>query len=214
MDVDKELRAHTGRETASSRVLATLLFTDLAGSTRQAVQVGDRRWRQLLDRHHATVRELLDTYGGHEVDCAGDGFFATFDIASAGVACGLQLVRDVQRLGLRLRVGLHTGECERFDGKVGGIAVHAAARVVRCAEAGEVFVTETVRGVVAGSSLRFADRGDHELKGFEGMWRLYAAVPWVESAGGANARSVHRARGPRRPAPTRHEERVGPRRAP
>jgi class 3 adenylate cyclase len=213
MDVEKQLRALSGRETASSRVLVTLLFTDLAGSTRKALEAGDRRWRHLLERHHATVRELLDAYGGREVDCAGDGFFATFEVASAGVACGLQVARDVERLGLQLRVGLHTGECERFDGKVSGIAVHAAARVVRCADAGEVLVTETVKGVVAGSTLRFDDRGDHELKGFAGAWRLYAAVPW-DHAEDAGMTRVHRARSSRRPAAARHGRSVGSRRAP
>jgi class 3 adenylate cyclase len=214
MDVDRQLRGLSGRETASSRVLVTLLFTDLAGSTRHAVELGDRRWRDLLERHHETVRDLLGAYGGHEVDCAGDGFFASFEIASAGVACGLQLARDVRRLGLRLRVGLHTGECERFDGKVSGVAVHTAARVVRCADAGEVFVTETVKGVVTGSALRFEDRGDHELKGLTGTWRLYAAAPWPEAASTTRTRSLHRASGPRPDASRHTPSNLGSRRAP
>jgi len=214
MDVEKELRARNARESVSSRLLVTLLFTDLAGSTRQALEVGDKRWRHLLERHHATVRELLDSYGGREVDCAGDGFFATFEVASAGVACGLQLVREVERLGLRVRVGLHTGECERFDGKVSGVAVHAAARVVRCAPAGEVFVTETVRGVVAGSPLRFDDRGAHELKGFAEPWRLYAAVPKTDPAEETRDRVAHLARSPRGPGAGRRERKAAPRRAP
>jgi class 3 adenylate cyclase len=176
MDLQERLTSLGSRETGRSRVLVTLLFTDLIGSTERAVALGDRRWQGLLERHHGTVRALLDRFGGREVDTAGDGFLATFSTASHAVGCGFELTWSLSWLGLDARVGVHTGECDRFGPKYSGVAVHVAARVVRLAEPREVLVTETVKGVVAGAGLRFAERGSHSLKGLPGVWPLYAAV--------------------------------------
>ena len=176
MDLQERLISLGNRETDGSRVLVTLFFTDLVGSTERAVALGDRRWQGLLERHHGTVRALLERFGGSEVDSAGDGFLATFSTASRAVGCGVELTRSLAWLGLDARVGVHTGECDRFGPKYSGVAVHVAARVVRLAEPREVLVTETVKGVVAGAGLRFAERGSHSLKGLPGVWPLYAAV--------------------------------------
>jgi class 3 adenylate cyclase len=161
---------------AQVRVLVTLLFTDLVGSTRLAATLGDRRWTLLLKAHHARVRDLLDRWGGREVDDAGDGFFATFDAATPAVRCASSISGSLAELGLKARAGLHTGECVRDDSRVRGVAVHAGARVVRHAGPGEVLVTRTVRDVVAGSDLEFEDRGSHELRGLPGQWQLYAVL--------------------------------------
>ena len=156
------------------RVLATVLFTDIVGSTERASQVGDRAWRHLLDRHHAVVRRRLTQFRGDEIDTTGDGFFASFDGPGRAIECARTLVSDVRALGLELRIGLHTGECERHDGKLTGIAVPVGARVADAAQPGEVLVSSTVKDLVAGSGLEFDDRGVHELKGVPGEWRLYA----------------------------------------
>lgn len=155
------------------RVLATVLFTDIVGATGLAERLGDRGWADLLSRHHALVRQELARFRGREVDDAGDGFFATFDGPARGVRCGLAVRDAVKALGLEVRVGLHTGECEQVGRKVGGIAVHIAARVMALAGPGEVLVSRTVRDLVAGSSLRFEERGAHRLKGIEGEWALF-----------------------------------------
>lgn len=175
MDHEERYRiANSG--VAQLRVLVTLLFTDLVGSTRLAATLGDRRWTLLLKAHHARVRDLLDRWGGIEVDDAGDGFFATFDAATPAVRCASAISASLAELGLKARAGLHTGECVRDDGRVRGVAVHAGARVVRHAGPGEVLVTRTVRDVVAGSDLEFEDRGAHELRGLPGQWQLYAVL--------------------------------------
>jgi class 3 adenylate cyclase len=158
------------------RVLATVLFTDIVGSTEKMSELGDAGWRELLERHHALVRGQLARGRGREVDTAGDGFFAAFDGPARAVRCAKAIVEDVRELGIDVRSGLHTGECELVDGKVTGIAVHTGARVAAHAGAGEVLVSSTVRDLVAGSGLEFEDRGVHELKGIPGEWRLYAAV--------------------------------------
>jgi class 3 adenylate cyclase len=163
------------REVATpDRMLATVLFTDLVGSTEQAVELGDRRWRDLLEQHHAAVRRELVRFDGREVDTAGDGFFATFDGPARGIRCARAIVDSVRPLGLDVRAGLHTGEVELADGKVAGIAVNIGARVAGTAGGGEVLVSGTVRDLVAGSGLEFDDRGTAELKGVPGEWRLYA----------------------------------------
>jgi pimeloyl-ACP methyl ester carboxylesterase len=166
----------TGRREAASpdRMLATVLFTDLAGSTDQAAQLGDRRWRDLLEQHHASVRRELVRFDGLEVDTAGDGFFATFDGPARAIRCAQSIVEAVRPLGLEVRAGLHTGEVERVDGKVAGIAVNIGARVAAQADVGEVLVSGTVKDLVAGSGLEFEDRGVASLKGIPGEWRLFA----------------------------------------
>jgi class 3 adenylate cyclase len=159
----------------ADRVLATVLFTDVVGSTQRATELGDRRWRELLEQHHAIVRRQLERSRGREVDTAGDGFFATFDGPARAIRCACTIRDAVRALELEIRAGLHTGECELVQDKVGGIAVHTGARVASAAGAGEVLVSSTVRDLVAGSGIDFEDRGEHELKGV-GSWRLYSVV--------------------------------------
>jgi class 3 adenylate cyclase/pimeloyl-ACP methyl ester carboxylesterase len=163
-------------ERRPERVLATVLFTDIVGSTERMSELGDAGWRELLERHHAVVRGQLARGRGREVDTAGDGFFAAFDGPARAVRCAKAIVDGVRELGIDVRSGLHTGECELVDGKVTGIAVHTGARVAAHAGPGEVLVSSTVKDLVAGSGLEFEDRGVHELKGIPGEWRLYAAV--------------------------------------
>jgi class 3 adenylate cyclase len=139
-------------------------------------KLGDAGWRELLERHHALIRRELSRARGQEVDTAGDGFFAAFDGPARAVRCAKSIVGSVRDLGIDVRSGLHTGECELVDGKVSGIAVHTGARVAAHAGPGEVLVSSTVKDLVAGSGLEFEDRGVHELKGIPGEWRLYAAV--------------------------------------
>jgi class 3 adenylate cyclase/alpha-beta hydrolase superfamily lysophospholipase len=158
------------------RQLATLLFTDIVGSTAHMARLGDAGWRQLIERHHELVRGELARARGREVDTAGDGFFAAFDGPARAVRCAQAIAHDVHELGIDVRSGLHTGECELVDGKVTGIAVNTGARVAAHAGPGEVLVSSTVKDLVAGSGLEFEDRGVHELKGIPGEWRLYAAV--------------------------------------
>jgi class 3 adenylate cyclase len=157
------------------RVLATVLFTDIVGSTERAVELGDRRWQELLESYYALVRHELARFRGREINTAGDGFFATFDGPARAIRCARAISDAVKRLGISVRAGLHTGECEVVDGKVGGIAVHIGARVAATAGAGDVLVSSTVKDLVAGSGIRFADRGVHALKGVPGQWHLFAA---------------------------------------
>ncbi len=156
------------------RVLATVMFTDIVGATERAAALGDRRWRDLLDSHHALVRRELARFRGHEVDTAGDGFLASFDGPARAIRCACAISDGAPQLGIEIRAGLHTGECELIGDKVGGIAVHIGARVAASAAPGEVLVSSTVRDLVAGSGLRFSDRGVHTLKGVPGEWRLFA----------------------------------------
>ena len=157
----------------SDRVLATVLFTDIVGSTQRAVELGDRRWAELLGDHHAVVRRELERYRGQEVDTAGDGFFATFDGPARAVRCALAVRDAVRTLDLEVRAGLHTGELELAGDGVRGLAVHIGQRVLAQADAGEVLVSSTVKDLVAGSGLAFADRGVHTLKGVPEQWRLF-----------------------------------------
>jgi pimeloyl-ACP methyl ester carboxylesterase len=161
-------------EAEPDRVLATVLFTDIVGSSARAVKLGDRAWRELLERHHELVRRQLVRFRGREVDTAGDGFFASFDGPARAIRCACSIVESMPELGLQVRAGLHTGECELMDGKVAGVAVHTGARVASHAQPGEVLVSSTVKDLVAGSGLAFEDRGAHDLKGIPGEWRLYA----------------------------------------
>jgi class 3 adenylate cyclase len=158
------------------RVLATVLFTDIVGSTERASELGDRRWRELLEQHHTVVRRQLERYQGREVDTAGDGFLATFDGPARAIRCARAIAGALRELGLDVRAGLHTGECELLGGKVAGVAVHTGARVAARAGPGEVLVSQTVKDLVAGSGIEFEERGTHELKGVPGEWRLYAVA--------------------------------------
>jgi class 3 adenylate cyclase len=157
------------------RVLATILFVDIVGSTELATDLGDRAWRDLLERHHAVIGRELTRFRGHQVDAAGDGILATFDGPARGVRCALAIRDAVRQQGLQVRAGLHTGECERIGDKVAGIAVHIGARVSALAGPGEVLVSSTVKDLVAGSGLRFLERGTQVLKGVAGEWQLFAA---------------------------------------
>lgn len=158
------------------RVLATILFTDLVGSTERAVEVGDRRWVELIEGHHTVVRSALERFRGRELDVAGDGFFAAFDGPARAVRCATAIRDGLGRIGLGVRAGVHTGECEQVDGKLAGVAVVIGARISAAASEGEVLVSATVRDLVAGSGLEFAARGERELKGIPGSWPLYAVV--------------------------------------
>jgi class 3 adenylate cyclase len=158
------------------RVLATVLFTDVVGSTERAAALGDRQWRTLLEQHHAAVRRELDRFRGREVHTAGDGFLATFDGPARAVRCATAISQAVQPLGLEVRAGVHTGEIEIMDDDVGGIAVHIGARVASLAGPGEVLVSSTVKDLVAGAGLTFEARGTHVLKGVPDEWRIFAVV--------------------------------------
>ena len=160
----------------TDRVLATVLFTDIVGSTEQAASLGDRRWRELLEQHHTMVRRELNRFRGREVDTAGDGFMAAFDGPARAIRCAVAIIKAVRPLGLEIRAGIHTGECEQIGEKLGGIAVHIAARVATAAPPGGVLVSQTVKDLVAGSGILFEDRGTHQLKGVPDPWRLFAAT--------------------------------------
>jgi class 3 adenylate cyclase len=164
----------TARE--SERVLATVLFTDVVGSTEQAARLGDRRWKELLATHDALVRTELDRFRGRVVKSTGDGVLATFDGPGRAIRCTCAIRDSLESLGVNVRAGLHTGEIELLGEDVAGMAVHIAARVAATAGAGEVFVSSTVRDLVAGSGIEFDDRGEHGLKGVPSAWRLYAVA--------------------------------------
>ena len=168
------------RETGPDRVLATILFTDLVEATARASELGDRRWRELVEKHHRLIRTQLGYFRGREMDTAGDGFFATFDGPARAIRCACAIRDSVRELGLEIRAGLHTGECELMDDKVGGIAVHIGARVASVAQPGEVLVSRTVRDLIAGSGIGLDDRGQHTLKGVAGEWQLYAVTTATE----------------------------------
>jgi class 3 adenylate cyclase len=161
-------------EVEPDRVLATVLFTDIVGSTAKAAELGDARWRETLEAHHALIRRQLSRFRGKELDTAGDGFFASFDGPARAIRCACSISEGVGELGLEVRAGLHTGECEVMNEKVGGIAVHIGARVAAEARPGEVVVSGTVKDLVAGSGIGFHERGTVELKGVPGEWRLFA----------------------------------------
>jgi class 3 adenylate cyclase len=168
------------RRRARERVLATVLFTDIVGSVTRAWELGDHAWCDLLERHDALVRFELARHDGHEVDTAGDGFFALFDAPGRAIACAGAISEGVHALGLEIRAGLHTGELERLQFKVGGVAVLIGARIAGRAKAGEVLVSQTLKEVVTGSGLQFHDRGAHPLRGLPGRWRLFAVDRTVE----------------------------------
>jgi class 3 adenylate cyclase len=173
-DVIEEFLTGRKRERSPERVLATVLFTDIVASTDRAAEIGDRAWRELLERHNVLVRERLELFRGREIKTIGDGFIAIFDGPARAVRCAQEIVDGVRELGLAVRCGLHTGECEFLDDDIGGIAVHIGARVSALARGGEVLVSSTVKDLVVGSELEFDDRGTHQLRGVPGEWRLYA----------------------------------------
>jgi class 3 adenylate cyclase len=175
-EIESFLASVTEEEADFDRVLTTVLFTDIVGSTETASRLGDRRWTELVEQHHRTVRSLLARYRGREIDTAGDGFFASFDGPARAVRCGQALVQAVESIGLQIRAGIHTGEIQALDGKIGGIAVNIGARVGGLAGPSEVLVSQTVKDLVAGSGLAFEDVGARELKGIPDRWRLYRAV--------------------------------------
>ena len=159
-----------------NRVLATVLFTDIVGSTSRAAEVGDERWRALLAEHYRVIRRQLDRFGGTEIKTVGDGIVATFDGPARAVRCAASIRDGVGEFGLELRAGLHTGEIELQRDDIAGLAVHIAARISALASAGEILVSSTVKDLVAGSGLSFVDRGDHELKGVPDAWRIFAVL--------------------------------------
>ncbi len=161
------------------RVLATVLFTDIVGSTEKAAELGDSRWRELLESYYSLAQRELDRFRGHEVKTTGDGFLATFDGPARGIRCARAISESVDQLGIAIRAGLHTGECETMGEDIGGIAVHIGARVAAEAAGGEVLVSSTVKDLVAGSGLEFEDRGSHHLKGVPDEWRLFAVTGGV-----------------------------------
>ena len=173
--LDRHRRWFEDLESFSRRVLTTVLFTDVVDSTGRVLELGDRTWTELLRAHHTRFRERLGRFGGREVDAAGDGFLAAFDVPTYAVAFACAFHDEVVDLGLEVRTGVHTGECELEDGRLRGLAVHVGARLAGLARPGEVLVSATVRDVVAGGGLRFADRGLHELRGVPGQRRLFAA---------------------------------------
>jgi class 3 adenylate cyclase len=174
LDVIQEFLTGTRGTPDSDRSLATVLFTDIVGSTQKAGQLGDRRWRDLLDEHHARIRRQLNRFGGIEVDTAGDGFFATFDGPARAVRCACAMRDVVREIGIEIRAGLHTGEVERRGSAVTGLGVHVGARVAALAQSSEVLATSTVQMLVLGSGISFTDRGLHRLKGVPGQWQLFA----------------------------------------
>jgi class 3 adenylate cyclase len=156
------------------RIVASVMFTDVVGSTERARALGDRGWADLLEAHNARVRAELRRFGGREIDTAGDGFLASFGSPASAIRCARAVLESVREIGVDIRIGIHTGECEVVGDKLRGIAVHIGARVASKAGPGEILVSQTVQDLVAGSGLSFEDRGSHELKGVSGVWRLYS----------------------------------------
>jgi class 3 adenylate cyclase len=176
--VIEETRAFAGIHRPAPELdsmLATVLFSDIVGSTDHQARLGDRRWKELVEEHHAIVREGLTRWRGVEIDTAGDGFFASFDGPARGIRCTLEICERVRDLGIEIRAGIHTGECELIDGKCGGIAVSIGARIAAIAAPSQVLVSQTVKDLVAGSGFTFEPAGEHELKGIPDSWRLYTA---------------------------------------
>jgi len=172
----REFVASLHRTPEPDRILATLLFTDIVDSTRMQAALGDSGWSELVRRHHALIRDLIARFRGIEQDTAGDGFYVRFDGPARAVACAKEIVTAVASLGIEVRAGLHTGECDVVDGKCTGLSVSIGARVASHAAAGEILVSQTVKDLVAGSDLTFEAAGERELKGVPDRWRLYRVV--------------------------------------
>ena len=165
-----------GKPPVGDRVLLTMLMTDIVESTSRLSAIGDTAWDRLLEQHNATIRQVLERYRATEIDTTGDGFLATFDGPARAIRCAVRIREELRQLGIEIRVGLHTGECELLGDDIGGVAVHIAARVEARAMPGEVLVSSTVKDLVVGSGLQFEDRGTHTLKGIPDEWRLFAVV--------------------------------------
>ena len=176
VDEIREFVTGTRAGVQADRMLATILFTDICSSTERAAKLGDRRWREVLEAHNRAASAELERHGGRSVKSLGDGLLATFNGPVAAIRCACALQDATAPLGIELRAGLHTGECERIGEDVGGMAVHLAARVGEQAAPGEVLVSETIRGLIIGSGIELQDRGEHDLKGVPGHWRLYAVA--------------------------------------
>ena len=176
LDLIEEFLTGVRRPAGASRVLATVLFTDIVGSTERAGRLGDRRWRELLDVHDELVRRLVEEFHGRLVQMTGDGVLATFDGPGRAIRCAAELRDELRSIGLQIRAGLHTGEVEQRDDDVGGIAVHIAARIMAAAGPGEILTSRTVRDLVVGSDIALDDRGPQPLKGIEGTWQLFTMV--------------------------------------
>ena len=176
--VDEVEQFVTGRRPIreTDKVLATILFTDIVDSTRRQAELGDREWKELLQRHHGIVRQLLTQYRGEEQDTAGDGFYVRFDGPARAIRCAQDIIETVRPLGIEVRAGLHTGECEIVDGKCSGLSVSIGARVMANAGPSEVLVSRTVKDLTAGSGVTFQDAGEHELKGVPDRWHLHRVV--------------------------------------
>jgi class 3 adenylate cyclase len=174
--IERFVRDVRDEEAELESILATVLFTDIVDSAAHQAELGDRRWQELVQEHHRLVRGCLTRYRGRELDTAGDGFFAAFDGPVRAIRCAQAIAKTVSSLGIAVRAGLHTGECRTIDGKIGGLAVSIGARVTSLAGSSEILVSQTVRDLVAGSELELVDRGEHELKGVPGMWRVYAVA--------------------------------------
>jgi len=175
-EIERFIETLREEEQDMDRILATLLFTDVVGSTRTAAVLGDRRWSEMIEAHHTRVRALLARHRGRLIDTAGDGVFAAFDGPARSIRCAKAIIDDARDLGLEVRAGVHTGECERVGDRLRGLAVHIGARVAALAAPSEVLVSGTVKDLVAGSGLAFDDRGTRELSGVPGEWRIYAAT--------------------------------------
>ena len=174
MDAVEQFTTGAVTQRRDERALATVMFTDIVGSTRFAAELGDRRWRETLERHDRLTRELVSAYGGRAIKSTGDGFLATFDGPARAVRCAKTIGQRVSDLGIELRAGLHTGEVEVIGSDVGGMAVHIGARIGALGGPGEVLASSTVRDLVVGSGIEFDERGAHELKGVPGEWTLYS----------------------------------------
>src|SRR3954469_18001076 len=175
MEATKNFVSRLEHPNETNRVLATILFTDIVGSTELISRLGDSKWRDLLQRHHATVRRELSRFRGRELDTAGDGFFAAFDGPARAVHAATAIRDSLRPLGIRIRAGIHVGECELNDDKIVGVAVSVGARIAAVAGPGEVLVSRTVKDLVAGSDLEFEDRGEHDLKGLPERWQIFSA---------------------------------------
>ena len=175
-EVERFVQTVSAEQATFERVLTTVLFTDVVASTRTAAELGDGAWKALVERHHAVVRAMLGRYRGSEVDTSGDGFFGSFDGPARAVRCAEAIIDAVRPMGIDVRAGVHTGEVEIIDEKVGGLAVNIGARVAALAAPSEVLVSQTVKDLTIGSGLVFEEAGEHELKGVPDRWRLYRVV--------------------------------------